>query len=114
MEPTEAHSQLGTAQFVDVRLDYEWEAGHIEGAVHIPLQELPGRFVELDKGRAIIAVCQVGQRSALAAEFLRAQGYDAHNLEGGVDSWTQESLPLVSDVGPSGNVVDGTAETLEW
>ncbi len=113
MHAREAAAQLGRAQFIDVRKTYEWDAGHIEGAVHITLQEVPGRFEELDSSRPVIVTCQVGQRSALAANFLRQQGFDAHNLEGGLEAWVQEGLPLVGSEDDSGDVVAGRPETLD-
>ncbi len=95
--------------FVDVREPYEWEAGHVPGSVHIPLVELPHRFSELDKNRTVVAVCQVGQRSDLAARFLIEQGFDAHNLEGGVAEWAGRGFPLVGAAGLTGQVLDGYA-----
>ncbi len=81
-------------QVLDVREDFEWEEGHIDGAIHIPLAQLPSRFTELDQAQPVLAVCHVGQRSAMAAAFLRERGFDSHNLEGGIDAWTAEGLPL--------------------
>jgi rhodanese-related sulfurtransferase len=101
-------------RFIDVRKAFEWDAGHVEGAVHITLQELPARVAELDAALPIVVTCQIGQRSGIAAEFLRQQGYDAHNLEGGVERWVGEGLPLVAADGSGGRVVDGRAETLAW
>lgn len=100
------------AVFLDVREHYEWDAGHVDGAIHIPIGEIQRRFDELDATRRIIVVCQVGQRSALVADFLSAQGYDAHNLEGGLQEWSARGLPLVApDMG--GDVVDGWARDLD-
>jgi rhodanese-related sulfurtransferase len=93
-------------QILDVREGWEWDAGHIEGAVHIPLNELlSGRMENIDKDRPVVAVCKTGNRSEVAALMLRARGYQAHNLEGGVEDWSGESLPLVTDRGDPGGVV---------
>ena len=51
------------AQLVDVRADHEWEAGHLPGAVHIALPELPARVEEIDKDRTVILYCRGGNRS---------------------------------------------------
>jgi rhodanese-related sulfurtransferase len=92
-------------QILDVREDWEWDAGHIEGALHIPLNELlAGRMESLEKGRPVVAVCKTGNRSEVAALMLRARGYEAHNLEGGVEDWSGENLPLVTDQGDPGRV----------
>lgn len=82
-------------QVLDVREDFEWEEGHIEGAIHIPLAQLPSRFGELDASQPVLAVCHVGQRSAMATAYLRERGFQAQNLEGGIDAWAAEGLPLV-------------------
>ena len=97
---------------LDVREPYEWEGGHIEGARHIPIGQIQQRFKELDRDRPIVVVCQVGQRSALVADFLRAQGYDAHNLEGGLEAWAADGLPLTSGE-DAGGVVDGWARDID-
>lgn len=111
METAEAAQQLGSMQVVDVREYYEWAAGHIQGARHIPLRTLPHRFEdEIDRERPVLLICQVGQRSALATTFLRERGYDAHNLEGGVESWTRAGHGLVDPLAQEGTVVDGWAQ----
>jgi rhodanese-related sulfurtransferase len=107
----DAYAKKDAVQFIDVRHAYEFEAGHVEGSRLITLQEIPARFEEIDRDVPVVVTCQIGQRSALAAKFLRDQGYDAHNLEGGVEAWAAEGLPLVSK-GSQGTVVDGWAETL--
>jgi rhodanese-related sulfurtransferase len=107
----EAASQRD-AIFLDVRERYEWDAGHVDGAIHIPIGEIQRRFDELDAARRIVVVCQVGQRSALVADFLSGQGYDAHNLEGGLQAWSAAGLPLVATDG-GGDVVDGWARDLD-
>jgi rhodanese-related sulfurtransferase len=114
MDPRDAHTRRERYQFIDVRKAYEFEAGHVEGAVHMTLQEVPARYEELNRDRPVVVTCQVGQRSALAAEFLADKGFTAHNLEGGLESWVEEGLPLEASEGVSGNLVDGYAETLDW
>jgi len=113
MEAKEASRQLDSMRVLDVREYYEWAAGHIEGALHLPLRQLPHRFEEVERDRPILVTCQVGQRSALATEFLRERGYDAHNLEGGVAAWVAEGLTLVDPSNEEGMIVDGWAQTLE-
>ena len=113
MDVQEAHSLLGTAHFLDVRKDHEFAAGHIAGAMHVTLQEVPLRYQELPDDRPVIVTCQVGQRSGLATEFLRERGIDAHNLEGGLDIWQSQGLPLVVDDARPGRVVDGLFEVFE-
>jgi rhodanese-related sulfurtransferase len=90
---------------VDVREDDEWQAGHIDGARHIPLRELGARAGELSKDRPILAVCRSGSRSAAAVRGLRQMGYEAENLEGGVTAWSKAGLPLIDGTGRPGRVI---------
>ncbi|MEA2516548.1 MAG: hypothetical protein QOG16_386 [Actinomycetota bacterium] len=113
MLPDEAWAAKDSVQFLDVREFYEYDAGHIEGALHIPLRHLPGHFDRLDRERPVIVACQIGQRSALAADFLCERGFEAKNLEGGMTLWASKGLPFVSNEGNEGAVVDGWAQTLE-
>jgi rhodanese-related sulfurtransferase len=106
----EARKRCKEFTFLDVREWYEWEAGTVEGALHIPIRLLAERVDEVPKEKPVVVVCQVGQRSALAAGYLNRLGYEAHNLEGGVEAWTAEGLPLVTRGGGAGKVVDGWAQ----
>jgi rhodanese-related sulfurtransferase len=83
---------------VDVREDFEWEAGHIEGALHIPLSELPARVGEVPDGQFLV-VCKVGGRSAQAVAWLAQQGHEAINLAGGMLDWAAAGRPMVSETG---------------
>ena len=83
----------------DVREDYEWVAGHAEGAVHIPLDQLPGHLDQLDPDEDLYVICRTGGRSVRAAQWLVGQGYSALNVAGGMDQWLESGKPLVSDNG---------------
>ena len=82
---------------LDVREDDEWQAGHVEGSVHVPLMQLGARYAELPQAEQMLVVCRVGSRSAYAAGFLIQQGIDAVNLDGGLVAWEAEGRPLVAD-----------------
>ena len=74
---------------VDVRTPQEWQICRLEGALLIPLQELPSRLDDLDRRHEIVVYCHVGVRSAMAVSFLRKHGFErARNLEGGIDAWS--------------------------
>ena len=60
-----------------MRVGHEWEAGHIAGAAHLPLEELPERIAELDRERPVVLYCRGGTRSTMATEALTAAGFDA-------------------------------------
>jgi rhodanese-related sulfurtransferase len=94
MDPKSAYGRRGDATFVDVREPWEWEAGRIGGALHIPLGDLVTRLDEIDPRRLLVVVCRTGARSAEAAGWLRGQGLDAHNLDGGVKAWVASGLPF--------------------
>jgi len=83
---------------VDVREDFEWQAGHIEGALHIPLAQLPVRADELPAGQFLVT-CKVGGRSAQAVAWLNQHGHEAVNLAGGMLDWQAAGRPMVSETG---------------
>jgi NADPH-dependent 2,4-dienoyl-CoA reductase/sulfur reductase-like enzyme/rhodanese-related sulfurtransferase len=68
---------------LDVRTPEEFAAGHIPGAVNIPVDELRSRLDELPHGRKIAAYCQVGLRGYLATRILQQKGFSAANIGGG-------------------------------
>jgi rhodanese-related sulfurtransferase len=83
----------------DVRTTEEFAAGHIEGAVNIPVDELRMRLDEIPRDREIVAYCQVGQRGYLATRILRQSGFSAVNLSGGYKTYqlfqgTEQSLVI--------------------
>jgi rhodanese-related sulfurtransferase len=105
MQADEFNKRRTEFHLLDVREDDEWAAGHIEGAQHIPLGQLSGRLSELPKERTIVAVCRSGGRSEAAVRGLRKLGYEAENLEGGVNAWDRAKLPLVDNSGGRGRVI---------
>ena len=84
----------GDVILLDVREDDEFKSGHIPGAEWIPLGELSSRLSELPKDKTIVAVCRSGNRSGQATELLRRNGFDAHNMQGGMNSWVQAGLDV--------------------
>ncbi len=68
---------------LDVRLPTEFSAGHIPGAVNIPVDDLRSRLSEIPSGRKIVTYCQVGQRGYLATRILVQAGFPAVNIGGG-------------------------------
>ena len=90
---------------LDVRRHDEWDAGHAPEAVHIPLDQLADRVGELPRGAPIVAVCHGGGRSARATAFLREQGLDVTNYEGGMVRWARAGGPVVADHGGPATVL---------
>ena len=72
---------------LDVREKWEYETGAIEASVHIPMRDLPQRIQEIPKDKAVIAICQHGNRSAVVTQWLEKQGYDVYNLKDGMSAW---------------------------
>jgi rhodanese-related sulfurtransferase len=84
---------------IDVREPHEYSAGHVPNATLIPVNSVFARREELPKDKKIVFVCQVGQRSALAAELAAAAGLPAeqlYNLDGGTDAWKKAGEPVVT------------------
>lgn len=84
--------------FVDVRERGELMAsGKIEGALHIPLRDVPTRHGEIGRDRDIVVYCAAGMRSLDAAMFLRDQGFEkVSSLSGGIGGWQQAGGTLVA------------------
>ena len=76
-------------QFIDVRTDSEYDSGHIQNSIHIPLHEIQDRMSEIDslKNKNIIAYCRSGARSSKATKILIEADFKVLNLSGGVLSW---------------------------
>ena len=90
---------------VDVRETVEWRAGHISGAIHIPMAELPNRLDELAAFGTLYVICRSGHRSEHATTWLRENGRDARNIAGGMFDWVAAGHPMVSDNGLPADVI---------
>ena len=76
---------------VDMRQAWEYQSGHIPGAIHMFIQEVPVRFNELSKDSDIVFQCWHGNTSLQASRFLIEKGWDAvrvSSLSGGIAGWT--------------------------
>jgi len=78
------------ALVVDVREPYEWDAGHLPGARHIPLGDIANRLGELPRDTDVVLYCEAGARSARALDVLRDAGFTrARHLKGGYLAWAR-------------------------
>ncbi|MCH0538705.1 rhodanese-like domain-containing protein [Streptomyces sp. MUM 203J] len=97
------------ALVLDVREDDEWTAGHVEGAMHVPMSDFVARFGEVTEavaaGRRAYVMCRVGGRSAQVTQYLVQQGIDAVNVEGGMLAWQGAGRPMVTDGGAAAVVL---------
>src|SRR5262249_44616341 len=75
---------------LDVRTPSEWQAKHIEGAVHVPLSSFAKKFPDLPKDQTIAIICGSGYRSSIATSMLQARGYDSiENVTGGMAAYDE-------------------------
>lgn len=99
----------GEALLLDVREPEEWAAGHIDGALHVPMNDLPGHLASrpdaLTPQTPIVVICKVGGRSAYVTAWLNQQGFDAVNLDGGMLAWAASRKPMVSESGAPAEVL---------
>ncbi|HEC13021.1 MAG TPA: metalloregulator ArsR/SmtB family transcription factor [Acidiferrobacteraceae bacterium] len=94
-----ARVREGEVTVIDVRPQIEFAAGHVAGAVNIPLVDLEAQLDQLDPNQQIVAYCR-GPYCVLAfdaVEKLRAQGYQARRLEDGFPEWQTAGLPVERD-----------------
>ncbi len=76
---------------LDVREPWEVGLCALDGAVHIPMGQIPARFDELDPARDIVVICHHGVRSHQVAYFLDHKGFEnVYNLSGGINAWAHE------------------------
>lgn len=100
--PAAAHDRADGHALVDVRESHEWAAGHAPGAIHVPLGELhPDRLPAAER---LLCICRSGARSSQVVAALRNAGYDAVNVDGGMNAWHARGLPIVRDDGHAGTV----------
>jgi rhodanese-related sulfurtransferase len=86
------------ALLIDVRSQAEYDSGHILDARHVPQEQLAqaGETLKKYKDKVVVACCESGMRSGAAARVLRSQGFTkVANLQGGLQAWRSENLPLV-------------------
>jgi rhodanese-related sulfurtransferase len=86
------------ARFIDVREPWEVATVHIEGAVPMPMGDVPSRaHQELDPDEHVVVFCHAGVRSMNVTVWLRNQGFEeVQSLRGGIDAWSVEVDPTVA------------------
>jgi rhodanese-related sulfurtransferase len=82
---------------LDVRTVSEYESGHLEGAINIPVEALSGRLSELNPNDELLVYCRTGNRSTTAVGILKENGYDRiYHMDGGITAWGNAGFPTVS------------------
>jgi rhodanese-related sulfurtransferase len=85
----------GGVTVIDVREEWEYANGHIPSAKLVPLKKIISAAQQHVEGDNLVFVCEVGQRSAVAAEFAAALGKEhIYNLEGGTTAWRTLGFPV--------------------
>jgi rhodanese-related sulfurtransferase len=90
-ELADMRSALKEHTVLDVREARELDICRLEGALHIPMAEIPARTDDLPTREPLVVICHHGARSQMVVDFLRNAGFDnAVNLDGGIDAWACE------------------------
>lgn len=83
LEDISALPRDGSRTLLDVRTTMEYDGGHIDGFINIPVDELRENMDKIEKGKPVYVICQSGLRSYIAARILEGNGYEAYNFSGG-------------------------------
>ena len=95
VEAAEGLLAEGGAVLVDVREAWEWRRGHVPGAIHIPLSQLPTLIWKLPHDKPLAVICEHGERSLVAARYLAGHGHEgAVSVSGGTAAWARSGRPL--------------------
>ncbi len=95
VQTTAALREQPDVMILDVREQDEWDAGHIPGAVFMPMGQVPDRLSEIPKDKTVIVQCRSGNRSSQVTDFLVQQGFtNVHNMAGGLNAWQSAGLPV--------------------
>ncbi|NYH80329.1 rhodanese-related sulfurtransferase [Actinopolyspora biskrensis] len=97
VSPEELPERLPEGSLLDVREQEEWDAGHAPGAVHIPMNEIPQRLDEIPEADQLYVICRSGGRSSKVTAYLNASGWDAVNVDRGMNGWSSIGRPVVAD-----------------
>lgn len=85
----------GNARVLDVREVWEYRRGHVPHAIHIPLGQLGQQYTTLSRDTRVLVICQSGNRSLAATDFLLRQGFEGvASVRGGTTAWARSGRPL--------------------
>jgi rhodanese-related sulfurtransferase len=99
LDPAEARRRqaAGELDIVDIREQYEWDAGRAPGSRHIEIERVASRAPTLDRTRPVAFMCRGGVRAAMVARAYRSVGFDAYSVAGGFTAWHALGLPAEPD-----------------
>ncbi len=103
LAPAEALRRVaaGELAIVDIREQYEWDAGRAPGTLHTEIERVASLAPSFDRARPVAFMCRGGVRGGMVAQAFRAIGFDAYNVAGGFTAWHAQGLPTE----PEGAVV---------
>jgi rhodanese-related sulfurtransferase len=93
LSPEQVRAMLGSEDMIllDCRREDELQRACIEGAMHVPMEDLAARIDEIDEEKTVVVMCHHGIRSLSVAAVLRSNGFDeAYSMAGGIDRWSIE------------------------
>jgi len=92
-----AHLDDPDVVVVDVRTPAEYASGHVPRAINLPLQEIEDWYRDLPKDKTVYLICNSGNRSTQAAEFLKEKGFkNIKNVKGGTNAWKEKGYPVTT------------------
>lgn len=81
---------------LDVREDWEFAIGHVDGSINIPMSAITVSLDSLDRTTKVMCLCHHGMRSEQVAHYLETQGFmDVTNVLGGIDAWSRQVDPSI-------------------
>ncbi|MGA3326884.1 MAG: rhodanese-like domain-containing protein [Terriglobia bacterium] len=98
IEPREVYDMMQRGVkflLLDCREPWEYQTARIEGAMLIPMRQIPQKLDDLPKDQPVVVYCHAGVRSFDTASWLKQQGMDAVSMSGGIDRWSMEIDPKV-------------------
>jgi rhodanese-related sulfurtransferase len=100
VETADEMLKAGTGRLIDVREEWEYRRRRVPGAALIPLSTLAERAVSLPNDTPILVICEHGNRSLVAAQYLRSRGFEsAASVRGGTSAWARSNLPVETEQG---------------
>ena len=103
-ENIEQHLKDGY-KLIDVREEHEWNAGHHQDAIHIPMGQIPESIDNFQEKTKYIIICRSGHRSGKVAAYLYSQGYESFNMIGGMRQFSEISDNVQDSSGKKGNII---------
>lgn len=100
----QAAMAAGGARIIDVREQWEYTEGHVDGSSWVPMSLVPVNVDEFRGDAPAYIICRTGNRSGQVAMWLARQGIEAINVAGGIVAWQQAGLPVATGMDNEGTL----------